>query len=102
MIYLVLFKDLYLIAFCDKINFENFKKILENNNKEATYGTAIYMKISSKILKRRICKQNKILMSFFLGGGGDEVRSLLMVFCDEIEGGGRGPPPPRRGRVGVV
>ncbi len=43
MIYLVLFKDLYLIAFCDKINFENFKKNLENNNKEATYGPPSYL-----------------------------------------------------------
>jgi gluconate kinase len=43
-----------------EINFENFKILLENTNKEATYRTAIHIKYSSKILNRRIISKNKI------------------------------------------
>ncbi len=54
MSYLVFLKDLYLVTFCDEIKIENFKKSPKNIKKEATYRTAIHMKYSSKILKRRI------------------------------------------------
>jgi hypothetical protein len=30
------FEDLYFVGFCDEINFENPKNVLENTNKEAS------------------------------------------------------------------
>jgi len=30
------FEDLYFVGFCDEINFENSKNLLENTNKEAS------------------------------------------------------------------
>jgi hypothetical protein len=42
---MMFFEDLYLVRFCDEINFEN---PLKNTNKEATDRIAIQMKYSSK------------------------------------------------------
>ncbi len=37
----------------DEINFENFKKLIDNTHKKASYSTAIDMKVASKFGTRR-------------------------------------------------
>ncbi len=56
---MMFFEDLYFVRFCDEINIENSKNLLENTNKEATYRRTIHMKNSSKFLKNRIMQKNK-------------------------------------------
>jgi hypothetical protein len=47
--------------------------------------TAIHMEYSYKILKRRIVLKKLDFFHFnAFFGGGDEIRSLSIVFCDEI------------------
>jgi hypothetical protein len=43
------------------------------------------MKNSSKILKRRNVEKNTFSCFTVLLEGGDEIKSLSMVFCDEIK-----------------
>jgi hypothetical protein len=74
-----------------KLIFQTSENLPENTNKEAFYRTAIQMKYSSKILKRRILSKKFDFLKFLCPiWGGDEIRSLAMVFCDEII------PPPRK------
>ncbi len=85
------FKDLSLVKLCDEINFANFRNLPENTNKEAFYRTAIQMKYSSKILKRRIVSKKlyffKILMPFF--GGVTKLEAFQWCFVTKLY-----PPKP--------
>jgi hypothetical protein len=81
------FSKIYSLSdFVTKLILKTKKNLPENTNKEGTYKTAIPMKYSSKFLKRRKV-QKKLSFSFCLlfFWGGDEIRSLSMVFCDEIK-----------------
>jgi hypothetical protein len=70
--------------FVTKLILQTAENLPENTNKKAFYSTAIQMN-SSKILKRRIVSKKFDFSKFeCLFWGGDEIRSLSMVFCDEI------------------
>ncbi len=60
--------------FVTKLILQTSENLPENTNKDAFYSTAIQMKNSSKILKRRIVSKNLIFQNlnvfFFWGGGG--------------------------------
>ncbi len=68
------FKDLYLVTFCDEINFESFIKSPKNKHKEAKYSIAIPMEFSSKFrLITYVEKNINLFFNFKLLWAGDEI-----------------------------
>jgi hypothetical protein len=88
MSYLVFFKDLNLVTFCDEIKIENFKKSpkkhQQGGNLQDSYSHEIFIQ---NLKKKNYIKQIRfffILMTFFLGGGVTKLEAFEWCFVTKL------------------